>query len=33
MKDAQGVGHPTTMPDNLYHNDSGTFFASITGQF
>lgn len=20
MKDAQGVGHPTTMPDNLYHN-------------
>lgn len=33
MKDAQGVGHPTTMPDNLYHNDSGTLFASITGQF
>ena len=20
MKDAQGVGHPTTMPDSLYHN-------------
>lgn len=20
MKDANGVGHPTTMPDNLYHN-------------
>lgn len=33
MKDAQGVGHPTTMPDNLYHNDSDTLFASITGQF